>query len=116
MLNRYRVSEGILKLFPGGVAVKGFPWCRDEHKTIGVGSVTAKRLCKHHNSKLSKTDDAAIIFFKALRDQFESTAKSRTVKVSRNNLERWFLKTAINLSLAGTAAPWPNTYQPVVKV
>ena len=99
-----------MDLFPNGVAVSGFPWCGDEHKPIGVGSLTAKRLCRHHNSKLSKADAAATIYFKALHDQFESTAKRRTVRVSRHNLERWFLKTAINLSLAGTASPWPSTY------
>lgn len=98
-----------MELFPGGVAVRGFPWCKDEHQTIGAASLGSKRLCRHHNTKLSKTDSAALSFFRALRDQVDAASRP-PVRVIRNNFERWFLKTAINLSLAGTVAVWPRTY------
>ena len=39
--------------------VKGFPWCMDEHKTVGLPSLTANILCRHHNSALSPFDEAA---------------------------------------------------------
>src|SRR5438552_1752759 len=46
-------------LFPNGLAIRGFPWCRGEVKTVGVNALTAKVLCSKHNSMLSPLDAAA---------------------------------------------------------
>ncbi len=43
------------------IDVIGFPWCRHTPKRVGVGSLTAKILCRSHNSALSPLDGAAKI-------------------------------------------------------
>jgi hypothetical protein len=104
------VSQSILKLFTG-VSVEGFPWCRDGPKEVGVGSLTAKNLCRTHNSKLSNVDSAGVSFFEALGNQFEPDAPERKMRIVRHNLERWLLKTAINFNLiVGKQTEWPKQY------
>jgi hypothetical protein len=89
------------------VAVQGFPWCKDAPKIVGLASLTAKILCKEHNSRLSDIDSAAGAAFDAIR-QSTTLSKVRnrnsgtrwTIKrylVDGPKLERWFLKTLINL-------------------
>lgn len=99
------VSQGIWDA--NDVDVLGFPWCRDEAKRVGLGSLTAKILCQYHNSALSPLDQAAKAAFDALRratvlGNERSRLRPRKWKVRRFEilglqLERWFLKTAINL-------------------
>jgi len=94
----------------GSIDVVGFPWCRHEPKRVGVASLTAKILCRKHNSALSPLDDAAKKAFAALADATElsnqrNLQRPRKWKVKRFEilglpLERWFLKTAINLIVA----------------
>jgi hypothetical protein len=50
------------------IKVKGFSWCIDEFKIIGLSGLVKKALCTYHNSLLSNVDDAAIHSFKTLRD------------------------------------------------
>jgi hypothetical protein len=109
----HHVSERILKVLKN-VTVQGFPWCH-EPKQVGIGSLTAKHLCKKHNSALSKTDDAAGCLFEAVGDQFgaaeASAAQTKTLSITLNHLERWFLKTAINFRTAGEPSMlWPTDY------
>lgn len=94
----------------GSINVVGFPWCRDKPKRVGVASLTAKVLCRRHNSALSPLDDAAKKAFAALADATElsnqrNLQRPRKWKVKRfellgRPLERWFLKTTINLVVA----------------
>lgn len=93
--------------------VKGFPWCRDKWREVGLASLTAKILCQAHNTKLSPVDVAG-------RDLFDAFRRAREVQTAREAdptrrwpfrqrqvegpmVERWFLKTTINfvLSLGG---------------
>ncbi len=54
-------------LFDGKAAtVKGFGWCKDEFKTVGLNSLVANILCKHHNEYLSPVDEEAQRFRDAL--------------------------------------------------
>ena len=95
-------------LFPksNGVYVQGFHWCQNEPKKIGLASLTSKILCKHHNNSLSQLDTAAGHAFnnfefisKLIQEANENNGRFR-VKESHVNallLERWFLKTLINV-------------------
>ena len=91
------------------IYAKGFPWCREEMKAFGINSLASKILCKHHNNALSPLDTAAGIAFDALRRSAEigneRQASSSTewpvvelVVSEARLLERWFLKTVLNLT------------------
>ena len=115
--------------------VQGFPWCLNEAKSIGIGSLVAKILCKKHNSDLSEVDDAAIYLFKVFREgirlqQARGALRNpqewavpfgidwtvRRFVIDGPRLERWFLKTLVNLSFGrqwiigqGSGPPgWPS--------
>lgn len=90
-----------------GLHVRGLPWCRHETKRIGLGSAASSILCRDHNSRLSPLDAEAVRTFEALREIFELRHrqaqlpprlwKKRVWTVNARLLERWFLKTFINL-------------------
>lgn len=62
MSREHLISESI---FPQGkVTVRGFPWCKDEAKEIGMAGLTAKILCEPHNHDLSPIDEAGAKAFK----------------------------------------------------
>ncbi|MCC7131772.1 MAG: hypothetical protein IT352_03955 [Gemmatimonadales bacterium] len=106
------------------IDVVGLPWCRGETRRIGIANLTAKFLCRHHNNSLSGADVAAVNAFAAIRrmtqlnNERAATAIKRRWKVRRFEvdgpcLERWFLKTAVNLALSGedrrpTWHQWPS--------
>jgi hypothetical protein len=98
------------------IGVKGLPWCREGHKFIGKASYTANILCRKHNSDLSPVDDAGTLAFATLRKvasihgnrsdmiqhgvwagRFDDVAH----EIQSQWLERWLLKTLINMELAG---------------
>lgn len=91
--------------------ISGFDWCKDEIKEIGLGRLTKNILCEHHNSALSELDGVAGKFMSDLR-RFEHVNSIRNKNQPKNPtvekycidgklLERWFLKTLINLSSFG---------------
>ena len=91
------------------IVVQGFPWCLNEPKSIGLSSLVAKILCKKHNSSLSEVDSAALAAFNAFRQSIHlnnvrgkmkkpSTWNVKRFRIDGPRLERWFLKTLINLS------------------
>jgi hypothetical protein len=103
------ISAGI---FPGGtIYVKGFPWCPDDLKEISVSSFTKKVLCEWHNNTLTHVDQAGIGAMNVLRQEVQiSTAREKmkprrwTVEkfqIDGRGLERWFLKTLINVAVEG---------------
>ena len=89
------------------VNVQGLGWCRNEVKRIGLANLTSKILCKKHNNDLSEVDMAGAESFDILREvkrQFFVRQKllPRRWTVTRyyidgTMLERWFLKTGLNL-------------------
>ncbi|WP_321475861.1 hypothetical protein [uncultured Paludibaculum sp.] len=111
------ISEGI---FAGReIGVKGLPWCREEHRFIPIAAYTANILCTTHNSVLSPVDDAAIYAFNSLRmaqrmqDERKALLETRLwagrfdmhdYELDGEKLERWFLKTLINMESAGKQA------------
>lgn len=92
------------------VRVQGFSWCKDAPKEIGLSSLVSNILCEHHNNTLSNIDDAGGKAFSAIRDAtrlYNVRAKCpgkrwavREFEIDGKLLERWFLKTTINISLA----------------
>jgi hypothetical protein len=93
------------------VAVQGFGWCRDEPKHVGLSSLTRNILCTKHNSTLSTVDSAAIAAFDVFRECVRLTDVRQSMAPRRWNishlkidglaLERWFLKTLINVAIDG---------------
>lgn len=92
------------------ITVTGAPWrATDAPKTIGLASAVANILCGGHNSRLSETDSAAGDAMSALRGFIETQESRRRLtprawsimvyRVSGPLLERWFLKTLINLTV-----------------
>lgn len=102
------VSKG---LFPdtSRIFVHGLSWCKDAPKEIGVNAFTRKILCSKHNSELSAADNAAIDAAKTFREAFRLLDVRQPLKpriwntvrlrVDVYGLERWFLKTLINIVL-----------------
>ncbi|ADW71613.1 hypothetical protein [Granulicella tundricola] len=97
----------------GSITVKGLDWCAGEAKTIGIQGLTRNILCEGHNSDLSPLDAVALQTF----DSFDSAIKLRdfrqqyspkinwtlrTFDIDGKLLERWFLKTLINITLDKT--------------
>lgn len=88
------------------IEVSGMPWCADQPKKIGLGSLTAKVLCVVHNSALSPVDEEAVRFAEAMRESFRLLAVRHRLKqkhwtlkkfsIDGRRMERWFLKTLIN--------------------
>jgi hypothetical protein len=93
--------------------VEGFDWC-SEPKRVGVEALTRKTLCARHNSKLSVADEAIDLFNKV------ANALVPRASVPGRSLERWFLKTLVNLSIgtrdhigvgmAESEPGWPSPY------
>ena len=91
----------------GIVKVKGLHWCKEE-KQVGLSGLGRKILCRNHNSLLSSLDSEAVNLMHALKYAVElrgvrSKLKPQKWSVHRKfingpNIERWFLKTLINLS------------------
>jgi hypothetical protein len=90
------------------IDVKGFPWCKEETKRIGIEAITKKCLCRKHNSELANLDAAASHAFNVLRQQTrlsndrskepDKKFKKVTFSINATTLERWLLKALINFS------------------
>lgn len=100
------VSKGLFR--SKAVLVRGLPWCRHETKRIGLDSAASNILCRDHNSRLSPLDAEAARAFSSLREIFELKSRQaqlaprlwmrRSWTLDARLLERWFLKTFINLT------------------
>ena len=106
------------------IDVVGFEWCKDTPKTVSVASLASHILCKKHNNALSPLDQAAADAFGTIRklsalSSARGKVRQRRWKVRRFEivdpwlLERWFVKTAINLVAANPSANrWRSTGAP----
>jgi len=92
--------------------VHGFSWCKNEPKEISEPSFVNKFLCEYHNSSLSKFDSEIANFVSAIEMLWKNDKKFSMHGFSKKkipiryiingfNLERWFVKTLINVSLTG---------------
>ena len=110
------VSKGIFT--SNIITITGQPWSEvGENVDIGINSFTSKILCTKHNNEFSTLDKQGIEAFTIFK-QFDKLHLNRSkMKPRRWNvinskkidgllLERWLLKTTINLSLF-TSKPKP---------
>jgi hypothetical protein len=110
------------------VDVQGLAWCKDVPKRIGKASLTQKTLCRDHNSGLSDVDtegkrlfvaigDAADLAYRRNRQVPHRRWKPVRFAVDGPLVERWFLKTTINIAIAQQSkANWALTDAPVREV
>lgn len=80
------------------ITVVGLPWCKDAAKPIGLSSLTAKILCRDHNTALSDVDKSAAASFRALQRSIDLEAdrgkqrprkwKIRRFEIDGKRLER----------------------------
>jgi len=103
------ISKGILKgdehHEPEIITIWGFNWCRDKPNKVSVSSFASKILCEYHNNLLSQVDSEAMNLYDILGElqlmirNPPTTSMNKTINRTINGriLERWFLKTAINV-------------------
>ena len=86
----------------------GVPWALDEFKAVSCEALTAKILCRGHNSALSPLDDVAGRFFGNIKEAQlalqAGSRKSTTNTFKGAALERWFLKVAFGTWSSGNLA------------
>jgi hypothetical protein len=103
----------------------GFPWCLGQAIEIPLSGAVANILCKNHNSKLSPVDAVGGSLFRALAEverlqNVRLALGKRTWNVitypfAGREVERWFLKSTINLFYAGDPdAFWSLTRTPAI--
>lgn len=91
------------------IMIQGFDWCLKEPKSVGLSGLVRKILCKKHNSALSDLDSAALHAFNVFRKSIDLNHVREKIKrppvwhvmrfvIDGPRLERWFLKTLINVS------------------
>jgi len=103
------------------VNVRGFHWCKDHSKTISLASLTKNALCRHHNAVLSPVDSAGSHAFDVFRTatrlnnerMLAPHQRHKRVNhiVNARDLERWLLKTLINIGYGGDSYIGPNSSQ-----
>ena len=102
------------------VTVVGFPWCKTVPKEVGPAAIVSKVLCRSHNSLLSPVDQGgldAFLCFRAVEELIHRRSQLPPQQWMRVGftvdgplLERWFIKTTINLLLVGrTPIRWALT-------
>jgi hypothetical protein len=110
MSREHTISQGLFNT--DEIMVQGFPWCLDEPKCIGLANLVKKILCTAHNNALGELDDAAKRAFDVFREAVRLNNVRQKIKrppvwnvkrltIDGPQLERWFLKTLINLSFRG---------------
>lgn len=80
------------------IVIDGFSWC-EAPKTIGLASLVAKNLCVHHNNALSPVDAEAKRFKDGLGAIYSNPRLPVRLKLDARLVERWLLKTTINIAL-----------------
>jgi hypothetical protein len=101
MSREHIISNGLL---PNEIGITGFNWCKDKEVFIGRNSFTQKNLCRKHNEDLSPYDSE----MKNLMDTMDKYntqqpssiiyTKEETEVINGEYIERWILKTGINLT------------------
>lgn len=102
--SEHLITEAVMRLLAGDgkFAIGGTPWLPEgEFKVVGFNSLTAKCLCRRHNSALHPLDDAALSLFSFLRRAFESETGVVQAVVSGHDIERWLLKTLKAMAVSG---------------
>jgi SEC-C motif len=101
------LSQAVLSEIGAAIDVSGMPWQHpDEHQLLPISALTAKVLCRRHNSALHVLDTEAAIFFRALKQIDEDfgrrslSRKSLNFLISGDAIERWMLKVACGICMS----------------
>ncbi len=104
------ISLSVLNAMGKEIMVSGMPWQNPgTSNSFGKNSLTAKVLCRRHNSALSPIDDAAATFFSRLNWINEKLSRPAYSKkfamfaIRGELLELWALKTLMGIFQAGIA-------------
>jgi hypothetical protein len=105
------MSRSVLEAIGPRVAINGAPWLSaGETREVAISSLTAKILCRRHNSALSPLDAMAGEFCRQLRAIYadcerKSISRKREVTlISGEALELWMLKAACGFFFSKNAA------------
>lgn len=96
--SEHYISRSVLEILAKAIQVSGFPWQEsDEPMEIGIGALTSKILCRHHNSKLSPLDETGMQFVRALKSSFDEAVGDgdfgdEVFPIDGDKLELWLLK------------------------
>lgn len=109
------VSRSVLEIVGQVVQISGFPWQKqNEEKIVGTQVLTAKILCRHHNSLLSRLDTAGKEFTGRLKEAYDSAMKgnrsSSTCLIPGDQLERWLLKVLVGIFNLSTRYQVPKEW------
>jgi hypothetical protein len=98
------LSRGIFAQIGQQINVTGAPWLKPgEVRTVGIGRLTAKILCKRHNSAFSGVDATASRFFELITDvniNLATASLSRRKQcyiLNGEDLEMWAAKVLLGL-------------------
>lgn len=84
------------------VTASGLSWCKGKEVQISLASAVAKILCKKHNSALSVFDSTTAALSRFLIEELRhSPERDAHFNINGWQLEKWALKTAINLTYLG---------------
>ena len=84
------------------ISVFGLPWCKDQPASIGLNNAVSKILCQTHNSQLSPYDSEASKLSRFLSSNIiEDPLKNDSISINGILLEKWLIKTLINLGYLG---------------
>ena len=107
MSREHYISDGI---FDGeSITASGLPWCKDAPVTIGLASAVAKILCDAHNSALSPFDAEAAKLSRFLTTAINAPLEEMQLTLSGMLLEKWAIKTLLNLGYIGALDPLNHT-------
>ncbi len=116
------IGQGIFDLMSGvSFTVSGFPWQkRDATQSLRKSNITAKVLCRKHNSELSPIDSSAQRFLETIYHLTRGGIQG-AIDVSQlrfdfegRNLERWLLKVACGAIASGNYGGENRTVPPEV--
>jgi len=84
------------------ISVFGLPWCKDQPASIGLNNAVSKILCQTHNNQLSLYDSEASKLSHFLSSNvLEEPLKNDSISINGILLEKWLIKTMINLGYLG---------------
>lgn len=110
------ISRSLLELAGKTVQVSGFPW-QEPHEPmeIGIGALTSRILCSHHNSELSPLDETGRIFLPAVKSSFDEAVGNEifaheVFSIDGIKLELWLLKILCGIFAASSTVEVPGRW------
>jgi hypothetical protein len=98
------VSDGIFD--SEAITAYGLSWCKDHPVQISLSSAVSKILCRRHNERLSTFDaEAARLSHFLSANVLDDPMGDAQITLRGDLLEKWALKTFINLGYIGGLDP-----------